>query len=323
MSLLITGGAGYIGSHVVDLLEQRGERVVVLDDLSSGVADRLRAPLNRCDLAAPHAGFEVAAMMRAHHVTGVVHLAALKDVGESMADPESYWRVNVHGLGTLLSAMRTVGVRDLVFSSSAAVYGDADGAAVSEDGPCAPMNPYGESKLVGEWMLAAAARAWGLRYAALRYFNVAGSGSPELADRGRKNLIPIIIDEIRNGRSPQVFGTGHGTRDGSCVRDYVHVLDLANAHLDALDAICSGRFTGGAVNIGSGTGATVLEVVRAVGAELGTTVSPIVVEARAGDPAALVADVSRAADVLGWHPLLGLDRIVESAVAGTLATATA
>lgn len=313
MTILVTGGAGYIGSHVCRLLLERGERVVVVDDLSSGIASRTRARLEVFDLAAPDATERLVELIRFGDITRAIHLAARKDVGESMHDPELYYRVNVAGLGNLLEALRATDVRDLVFSSSAAVYGDAPQFVVDEGTPCAPANPYGETKLIGEWMLAAARRAWGLRAVALRYFNVAGAGWPDLHDTVAKNLIPIVIDRVRRGEQPLVFGAGHDTDDGTCVRDYVHVLDLAEAHLSALDALARGRLDVDTINIGTGTGASVFEVIEAVGRVSDQPVVPTIAAARAGDPAAVVADATRAGDQLGWRARFGLDDIVRSA----------
>lgn len=313
MTTLVTGGAGYIGSHVCRLLQDRGERVVVVDDLSSGVASRTRARLEVLDLAAPDATERLIDIIRLNGVTRAIHLAALKDVGESMHDPERYYRVNLVGLGNLLEALRATEVHDLVFSSSAAVYGDAHQFVVDEHTPCAPANPYGETKLVGEWMLAAAGRAWGLRAVSLRYFNVAGAGWPDLRDTVAKNLIPIVIDRVRRGAHPLVFGADHDTEDGTCVRDYVHVLDLAEAHLSALDALGTGRLDVGTVNIGTGSGASVLEVIDAVRRVSELPVVPEIAAARAGDPSAVVADATLAAERLGWTARFGLDDIVRSA----------
>lgn len=313
MTILVTGGAGYIGSHVCRLLQERGDRIVVVDDLSSGVPSRTNAELEVLDLAAPDATGRLIDIVRRTGVTRAIHLAALKDVGESMHDPERYYRVNLAGLGNLLGALRATDVRDVVFSSSAAVYGDAPEEVVDEHTPCAPANPYGETKLIGEWMLAAAQRAWGLRAVSLRYFNVAGAGWPDLRDTVAKNLIPIVIDRVRSGQHPVVFGASHSTADGTCVRDYVHVLDLAEAHLRALDAVGSGRLGVATINIGTGAGASVLDVIDAVRRVADLPVVPEFAAARAGDPAAIVADASLAGDQLGWAARFGLDDIVRSA----------
>lgn len=314
MTILITGGAGYIGSHVVRLLRDRGEDVVVVDDLSSGSAERVgNTPLVTLDLAADGAVESLETVIRAYGVDSVVHFAAFKQVAESVAHPTRYFDCNVGGLTSVLAAIERTGVQRLVFSSSAAVYGEPDVPIVTEDVPCAPINPYGQSKLVGEWMTRNAAAATGLRVANLRYFNVAGTGWTDLRDRGAANLIPLVIDAVLDGRAPLLFGDAHSTPDGSCVRDYVHVLDLAAAHLAALDHLRQDDRPFSEFNIGTGRGSSVFEVIRAVERTAGHHVPIEVVPPRAGDPASVVADASRANEILGWHAGLGLDDIVRSA----------
>jgi len=314
MSILVTGGAGYIGSHVVRLLEERGESVIVVDDFSSGLRSRVGTHVLELDLASVDAASALVAVMSEHEVSEVVHLAALKDVAESVAEPERYYSVNVGGLGHLLEAMRCVGVDRIVFSSSAAVYGAVQDVVVTEQTPCSPINPYGQTKLVGEWMLDAAHDAWGLRAISLRYFNVAGAGWDDLADTAAKNLIPIVVDRVRRGEPPVVYGDYHDTPDGTCIRDYIHVADLARAHLAAVDTLRDATDFTGPVNIGTGLGASVLQVVAEVSSALGRPSTVRVAEARAGDPAAVVADPSVAADRLGWRARHGLDAIVRSAL---------
>lgn len=314
MSILVTGGAGYIGSHVVRLLEERGESVVVVDDFSSGLRSRIESDVLELDLAAADATSALVDVMTEHDVSAVIHLAALKDVAESVAEPERYYSVNVGGLGHLLEAMRSVGVDRIVFSSSAAVYGAVQGVVVTEQTPCSPINPYGQTKLIGEWMLDAARDAWGLRAISLRYFNVAGAGWDDLADTAAKNLIPIVVDRVRRGELPLVYGDDHDTPDGTCVRDYIHVADLARAHLAAVDTLRDATDFAGPVNIGTGTGASVREVVAEVSHALGRSSALRIVDARAGDPAAVVADPSVAADQLGWRARHGLGAIVRSAL---------
>jgi len=314
MSVLVTGGAGYIGSHVVRLLRRRGDQVVVVDDLSSGVASRLGdTPLVALDLAADGATEALEAVIRAHAVHAVIHFAALKQVGESVAQPTRYFECNVGGLTNVLTAVEHTGVERLVFSSSAAVYGEPDVPVVTEDAPCLPINPYGQSKLVGEWLTRNAARATGLRVANLRYFNVAGSGWIDLRDRGAANLIPLVVDAVLDDRAPLVFGDTHSTPDGSCIRDYVHVLDLARAHLAALDHLLDDDRQHVAFNIGTGRGSSVFEVICAVERAAGRPVPIEVVGPRAGDPASVVADATRANEALHWAASLALDDIVESA----------
>ena len=316
MTTLVTGGAGYIGSHVVRLLEERGDAVLVVDDLSSGSPERVGgATLVELDLAGPAATTALTAVMREHGVTSVVHFAAKKQVAESVARPTYYYRQNVGGLVNLLDAMHGAAVSRLVFSSSAAVYGETVQARVGEDSPTAPANPYGETKLVGEQLARDAAAAWGLRFVALRYFNVAGTGWPDLADPGAANLVPLVMDRIDAGLAPLVFGDDYPTPDGSCIRDYVHVLDLAEAHLAALGRLEEAATSADhdVFNVGTGTGASVLEVVRAFEDVVGHRVVPEVVGRRAGDPPQVVAATDRAAEELGWRARHGLDAIVRSA----------
>ena len=314
MSVLVTGGAGYIGSHVVRLLQQRGERVVVVDDLSNGRVQRVGdAPVVQVDLGTDAAAGALASAFAEHDVDAVIHFAARKQVGESVAKPARYWAQNVGGTANLLQAMEDAGVGKLVFSSSAATYGAPATALVREDGPAEPINPYGQTKLVGEWMSRAAGVAWGLRAANLRYFNVAGAGWSDLGDAAVMNLIPIVFRALDEGRAPVVFGDDYPTPDGSCIRDYVHVLDLARAHLAALDHLAADERPFDTFNVGSGSGSSVFEVLRVVREVTGVDVQPDVRERRAGDPPQLVADVSRINDTLGWSTTKDLTDIVASA----------
>jgi UDP-glucose 4-epimerase len=230
---LLTGGAGYIGAHILRAFADRGMRVVVLDDLSAGIRDNVPG-----DVPFVQARFQdsdaVRDTIREHGVTGVLHLAAQKAVGESVEKPMLYWRENVSGMVTLLEVCRSEGVDRYLFSSSAAVFGNPPVTFVTEETPTAPMSPYGETKLVGEWLLRDLAAAHDdVRWSALRYFNVAGAGEPELADRSVANLVPLTFQALSAGRNPQLFGDDYDTRDGSCIRDYIHVVDLADAHAAA------------------------------------------------------------------------------------------
>ena len=314
MAVLVTGGAGYIGSHVTRLLLEAGEQVVVIDDLSAGIEARTQgALLEHLDLAAPNAKELLASVIKAHKVTAVVHLAARKKVGESVELPEFYYQQNIGGLANLLEAMRQENVTKLVFSSSAATYGMPDVPTVREDIDCEPINPYGETKLIGEWLARASAKAWGLRVVNLRYFNVAGAGWPELADTQTANLIPIVFDAIRKGEAPKVFGDTYKTADGTCVRDYVHVLDLAEAHLIALNYLANDVREHDTFNVGTGTGSSVFEVLSEIRKVTGNDFAAEVVSARAGDPPFLCADVSRIEKTLGWKAKYNLHDIVASA----------
>ncbi|ANB06379.1 UDP-glucose 4-epimerase [Streptomyces ambofaciens] len=317
MSWLVTGGAGYIGAHVVRALVDGGERVAVYDDLSTGSAERVPGgvPLvvgSVLDGAALEDAF------RDHAVTGVVHIAAKKQVGESVERPLHYYRENVTGLQTLLEAMTSAGVDRLVFSSSAAVYGMPDVDLVTEDTPCLPMSPYGETKLIGEWLIGAAARAHGLRAASLRYFNVAGAAAPELSDSGVFNLIPMVFERLAAGEAPRVFGDDYATPDGTCVRDYIHVRDIASAHLAAARRLGDApEGTSLVLNIGRGEGSSVREMVdRILKVADRQDLAPQVTERRPGDPARVVASADRAREELGWSARHGLDDMIDSAWQG-------
>ncbi|MFJ5037443.1 UDP-glucose 4-epimerase GalE [Streptomyces parvulus] len=317
MSWLVTGGAGYIGAHVVRALADGGERVVVYDDLSTGSADRVPdgVPLvvgSVLDEAL------LEGVIRDHAVTGVVHIAGKKQVAESVERPLHYYRENVTGLATLLEAMVSAGVDRLVFSSSAAVYGMPDVDLVTEDTPCLPLSPYGETKLAGEWLIAAAARAHGIRAASLRYFNVAGAAAPELSDSGVFNLIPMVFERLEAGDAPRVFGDDYATPDGTCVRDYIHVEDIASAHLAAARRLADApEGTALTLNVGRGEGSSVREMVDRILKVTGRQdAAPRVSPRRPGDAARVVASADRARAELGWTARHDLDAMIDSAWQG-------
>jgi UDP-glucose 4-epimerase len=309
-SWLVTGGAGYIGAHVVRALLDEGESVVVIDDLSTGEAGRT-----------PEAAFVNASILdedlvrttlKEHSVQGIVHIAAKKQVGESVENPLFYYRENVSGLVSLLRAAVDVGVNAFVFSSSAATYGLPETAEVTEDSPLVPISPYGESKVIGEWLSRDVAAVTSMRAISLRYFNVAGAMSPELGDPGVFNLIPLVFQALSRGEPPQVFGDDYPTPDGTCIRDYIHVGDIADAHVAALRHLANGG-PSATYNIGRGEGVSVLEVLRMVEEVTGIPVHPRVVARRPGDPAHVVAVVDRIRSELGWQARYDLRDMVESA----------
>ena len=288
--------------------------MVVVDDLSSGLPERIgSSKLLKLNLASPNAVEVLAQTMREHAVKSVIHLAAQKQVGVSVKEPERYYSENIGGMANLLTAMRQTGVDRLVFSSSAATYGMPDVESVTEDAACNPINPYGETKLIGEWMSANASRAWGLRAANLRYFNVAGAGWPELADTAVMNLVPIVFAALKAGKDPVVFGDDYPTADGSCIRDYVHVHDLAEAHLSALDYLERDDRKFSTFNVGTGSGSSVFEVLSEVKRVTGIDFKIDLQARRAGDPPSLCANVSRIEEELGWTAKQGLPEIIESA----------
>jgi UDP-glucose 4-epimerase len=300
---LVTGGAGYIGSHMVKLLVASGAEVTILDDLSTGHADAVvGGHFVRGDIADVRA---TAALLESRGIEAVVHFAACSLVAESLANPLKYYARNVGGTVALLRAMRTAGVQSIVFSSTAAVYGDPQRLPIDEVHPTQPVNPYGSSKLAIERMLGECSAAYGLRAASLRYFNAAGA-DPEarLGERHdpETHLIPLVL-QAAAGRRPgiSVYGTDYPTRDGTCVRDYIHVSDLCVAHLRALEWLAGGgRYD--CFNLGNGDGASVLEVIEAARRVSGRDFEVNFAARRSGDPAALVADATKARRVLGWEP---------------------
>lgn len=315
MSVLVTGGAGYIGSHVVRLLVASGQRVVIVDDLSSGVESRINGvPLVNIDLSTEGAEEQLVATMKRHSVESVIHFAAKKQVGESVEHPVWYYKQNVGGLSNLLSAMDAADVRTMVFSSSAAVYGMPNTELVDESTPCVPINPYGKTKLIGEWMIDDAAIAFELKSVKLRYFNVAGAGWPDLLDTAVMNLIPIVLERVRAGLPPVIFGDDYPTPDGTCIRDYVHVMDLAEAHISALDFLAGDAPMTSVFNVGTGEGASVREIIETVSRETGEAITPTIGGRRAGDPPSLVANVENIAAQLSWKSERGLADIVKSAL---------
>jgi UDP-glucose 4-epimerase len=312
MSWLVTGGAGYIGSHVVRAFLEAGIEPVVLDDLSSGhrefVPDGVpfvEGTILDTDL--------VAATLQQHAVTGVMHIAGFKYAGVSMQQPLHCYEQNVTGTISLLRAMQDLEVESIVFSSSAATYGTPDVHLVTEDTPTAPESPYGESKLIGEWLLRDQARSTTLRHTSLRYFNVVGSGAPELHDTSPHNLFPIVFDVLLAGRTPRINGNDYTTPDGTCVRDYIHVADLAAAHVVAARALEDHTVLRPVYNLGSGDGISVAEIMTAVAQVTGIDFTPEIGPRRAGDPARIVASGALARADLNWQMRHSLDEMVASA----------
>jgi UDP-glucose 4-epimerase len=312
MKLLVTGGAGYIGSHVVRAAQAAGHECVVVDNLSTGLSNRVNCLLVELELASADAPQLLVNLFNEHNFDAVIHLAARKQVGQSVEMPEQYYLDNLGGLANMRLAMTQTGVKKLVFSSSAATYGMPDVETVTEDYLGRPINPYGETKLIGEWMVQNA-KVWGLRGVNLRYFNVAGTGHPELADTAALNLIPIAIQALKAGKAPIVFGTDYPTPDGSCIRDYVHVGDLADAHVAAVDYLERENRPFDTFNVGTGQGASVIEVLEELKVATGNDFAYEFGDRRAGDPPRLVANVDRIREVLGFTAKHGLKEIVQSA----------
>lgn len=326
MTWLITGGAGYIGAHVAQAMAKAGEPIVVFDDLSDGRADRVPegVPLVNGSVLDRRS---LDGAFRQHQISAVVHIAAKKQVGESVADPLTYYRENIQGLHTLLEATVAAGVRRFVFSSSAAVYGLPDVELVTEHTPCAPINPYGQTKLAGEWLVRATGRAHGIGTVSLRYFNVAGASSPELSDVGVSNLVPMVFERLSAGRAPVIFGDDYPTEDGTCERDYIHVADVALAHLAAARWLTDqdrshrshrdGDPVELTVNVGRGVGVSVRTMIEQISEVTGHAgLRPTIAGRRAGDPARVVASADLAAKELAWSAQYDIRDMIESAWQG-------
>ncbi|HEY8540175.1 MAG TPA: UDP-glucose 4-epimerase GalE [Steroidobacteraceae bacterium] len=303
MSILVTGGAGYIGSHVVRQLRERQEEVVVLDNLSTGFRSAvLDAPLIVGDTGDREL---VGRILREHRVETVMHFAAHTVVPESVANPLKYYANNTCSTRNLLEACSAAGVKHFVFSSTAAVYGIPEGGVASEDSPTQPINPYGTSKLMSEWMLRDLAAASSLRYVVLRYFNVAGSDPGGRIGQSTINatLLTKVACEAAVGKRPHVsiFGTDYPTKDGTGVRDYIHVEDLASAHLKALDYLRQGGESQ-TLNCGYGHGYSVRDVISMVDRLNGSPIKTVEAPRRAGDPPSLIARADRIRKILGWAP---------------------
>ncbi len=312
MAWLLTGGAGYIGGHVARSMQRAGHDVVILDDLSTGVRERVAGlPLIEATIVGDPE--RLIAVLREHDITGIVHLAAKKAVPESLERPLHYYEQNVQGTLAVLQAAVAAGVGRILYSSSAAVYGDTAAGRVAEDHPTVPTSPYGETKLAAEWLVRSTARAHGMAWAALRYFNVAGAGDALLADRGVFNLLPIVLRCHETGTPVSVYGGDWPTPDGSCIRDYIHVEDLAEAHLCAVGALESGSLREGVFNVGRGTGVSVLQMLGAVERVTSRPVLRQVVGRRPGDPASVVADPSRIGASLHWQAARDVEEMVRSA----------
>ena len=316
MSILVLGGAGYIGSHTVRQLIDAGRDVVVADNLATGftAAVHPQARFYQLDIRDRQA---LDALFESEHIDGVIHFAAYSQVGESMSRPLKYYNNNLYGTMQLLESMVAHNVGRIVFSSTAAVYGEPRSVPILESDPTVPTNCYGQTKLAMEQMMSWVSRAHGLRYTALRYFNACGAhpdASIGEAHDPETHLIPIVL-QVPLGRreSVSIFGGDYPTRDGTCVRDYIHVTDLADAHILALDYLLSGGESD-VFNLGNGVGFTVREIIDVAREVTGHPIPAVLSDRRAGDPAQLVASSEKARSVLGWEPRYGdIGTIVETA----------
>ncbi|MDY6999108.1 MAG: UDP-glucose 4-epimerase GalE [Actinomycetota bacterium] len=312
MSWLVTGGAGYIGSHVTECMLAADMPVVVIDDLSTGFAEFVpaAAPLVVGTLLDADL---IEQTLREHQVRGVIHVAGYKYAGESVTRPVHTYEQNVTTTVNLLHAMQRTGVEAIVFSSSAATYGTPEVEIVDETTPTAPESPYGETKLIGEWLLRDVGRAAAVRHTSLRYFNVVGSGSPRLFDASPHNLFPKVFDMLYRGETPRINGDDYPTPDGTCVRDYIHVADLALAHVAAARRLEDKLPVETVYNLGSGSGTSVAEIMTAIRTVTGIDFEPTIMPRRPGDPARIVAAGDLAARDLDWKMRHTLEEMVSSA----------
>jgi UDP-glucose 4-epimerase len=315
---LITGGAGYIGSHIADEFIKAGKSVVIYDSLYQGLQSRIKFLEDKHQIKIPLVQADILdykkldETIKKHNIYGIVHTAALKAVGESMEKPELYFEVNLTATIELLKIAEQNNVKNFIFSSTAAVYGSPDSMEpCKEDGPVVPISPYGDSKYQAEAYVEQFLSKPGNHGTSLRFFNVIGSGaSPELLDNSVENLIPIVINKMKAGQSPIIFGTDYPTDDGTCIRDYVDVRDIARAHLAAAD---STDVLPTQINIGTGRGASVRQIIELVLAELRKSDTPVIEsDRRAGDPAFLCADVSLAKTALNFESRYSLQESIGS-----------
>lgn len=306
---LVTGGAGYIGAHVVKSLLENNFEVVVVDDLSTGLERKIPQNIKLYKINISNT-LELTNILRNEKIEGVIHLAAKKAVGESVLNPSLYYQENIGGLISLLEAMSHADVKKIVYSSSAAVYGTPKEDKVSEESVTNPESPYGETKLVGEWLLKADQQARNVRFISLRYFNVVGAGNNELGDTGVNNLIPMVFSAISKNERPQIFGNDYSTKDGTCIRDYIHVEDLAFAHVLAAKKLTENYSE--ILNIGTGQGYSVKEVMDLIEKVIGKKINYEYVGRRSGDPAQTIADPSKALKDLNWKAKLDLEEMISS-----------
>jgi UDP-glucose 4-epimerase len=312
MSWLVTGGAGYIGAHVVRAFSDQGLESVVLDDLSSGHRDFVPEGVPFVQGSILDTGL-VASTLREHGVTGVVHVAGFKYAGVSVERPLHTYDQNVTGTVSLLKAMQDNDVDKVVFSSSAATFGTPNEDLVTEASSTSPESPYGESKLIGEWLLRDQGRAAGLKHTSLRYFNVVGSSTDEVYDTSPHNLFPLVIEALIEGRTPRINGDDYQTPDGTCVRDYVHVGDLALSHVAAAQKLTDGVALEPVYNLGSGEGLSVRQIMDAMARVTGVDFEPEIHARRPGDPDRIVASGELAARDLDWQMRHDIDDMVRTA----------
>jgi UDP-glucose 4-epimerase len=308
--VLVTGGAGYIGAHVAAELLKSGYSIRIYDDFSNGLHRRVDGKFR--DIVDGDMLDRVKLLAALDGIDAVIHIAAKKSVEESVKDPLKYYENNVGGTLNLLGAMAAKGVKQLVYSSSAAVYSPNDKEAVFEDDPTAPLSPYGASKLLAEQLISSVGSAEQISNISLRYFNVVGSNIAEFGDNSKDNLVPKVFLALKNGKRPQIYGSDYPTPDGTCIRDYIHVQDLALAHLAALKKVESG-YISQVYNVGSGKGYSVKEMMDQISKSIGRDINPEVSQARAGDSPKLIASIDKIREQLGWSPKASLEEMIDSA----------
>ena len=307
--VLVTGGAGYIGAHVAAELLKEGYSVRIYDDFSNGLHKRVDGKFR--DIVEGDILDRAKLVQAMQGVDAVIHLAAKKAVEESVKNPLKYYENNVGGTLNLLAAMSLKAVKNLVFSSSAAVYSPNDKDAVEETDPTDPLSPYGATKLLSEQLISTVGAAEQISHISLRYFNVVGSAIPEFGDNSKDNLVPKVFLALKNGKRPEIYGTDYPTPDGTCIRDYIHVQDLARAHVAALKKTETG-YVSSVYNVGSGKGYSVREMMDQLSQTLGKDINPQESPARAGDSPKLIASIAKIDKELGWKPQATLKEMIDS-----------
>jgi UDP-glucose 4-epimerase len=308
--ILVVGGAGYIGAHVAYLLQENGYGVRIYDDFSNGLKSRIDGKFS--DVVIGDVLDRQALISACEGIDAVIHLAAKKAVGESVDNPLKYYENNVGGTLNLLAAMSLKGVKRIVFSSTAAVYAPSEKLSITEDDLTEPLSPYGQTKLLSEKLISAVAKAENLSAISLRYFNVVGALRDEFADNSKDNLVPKVFAALKAGKNPEIYGSDYPTKDGSCIRDYIHVSDLAKAHLVSLEKVFAANVDE-VYNVGSGTGYSVTEMINQIAESIGKLITPTLSPRRPGDTAQLIASITKIERDLGWKPERSLKEMIDSA----------
>jgi UDP-glucose 4-epimerase len=308
--ILVVGGAGYIGAHVAYLLQENGYGVRIYDDFSNGLKSRIEGKFS--DVVIGDVLDRQALISACEGIDAVIHLAAKKAVGESVDNPLKYYENNVGGTLNLLAAMSLKGVKKIVFSSTAAVYAPSEKLSITESDLTEPLSPYGQTKLLSEKLISAVAKAENLSAISLRYFNVVGALRDEFADNSKDNLVPKVFAALKSGKNPEIYGSDYPTKDGSCIRDYIHISDLAKAHLVALEKVFATKVDE-VYNVGSGSGYSVTEMINQIAESIGKAITPTLSPRRPGDTAQLIASIAKIERDLGWKPERSLKEMIDSA----------